>query len=65
MTTVATGPAPYCKGPYTTVPNAGMVDWEHAYWGGNVPRLHEIKAKYDPHDVFSFEQSITPARGDV
>lgn len=55
---------PYVDGAYTNVPNAGIADWEHAYWRGNVERLREIKAKYDPDNVFRFEQSIRPA-GDV
>ena len=38
-----------------------MADWETAYWGAGVDRLRTIKAKYDPHNVFSFEQSIPPA----
>jgi len=50
--------APYVNGAYVNVPNAGMADWETAYWGPNVDRLRTIKAKYDPNNVFSFEQSI-------
>jgi FAD/FMN-containing dehydrogenase len=49
---------PYVNGAYVNVPNAGMADWETAYWGPNVDRLRTIKAKYDPNNVFSFEQSI-------
>jgi FAD/FMN-containing dehydrogenase len=52
--------APYVNGAYTNVPNAGMADWETAYWGEGVDRLRAIKAKYDPDNVFSFEQSIPP-----
>ncbi|OBK28981.1 FAD-binding protein [Mycobacterium asiaticum] len=52
---------PYVQGAYVNVPNAGMPDWETAYWGANVARLRSIKAKYDPHNVFHFEQSISPA----
>jgi FAD/FMN-containing dehydrogenase len=46
------------NGAYVNVPNAGMADWETAYWGPNAARLRTIKAKYDPSNVFSFEQSI-------
>jgi FAD/FMN-containing dehydrogenase len=53
---------PYVNGAYVNVPNAGMADWETAYWGAGVDRLHTIKAKYDPDNVFNFEQSISPAR---
>ena len=50
--------APYVNGAYVNVPNVGMADWETAYWGSNAERLRTIKAKYDPTNVFSFEQSI-------
>jgi FAD/FMN-containing dehydrogenase len=52
---------PYVYGAYVNVPNVGMQDWETAYWGPNVDRLREIKAKYDPHNIFQYEQSIPPA----
>lgn len=54
--------APYVDGAYVNVPNAGMADWETAYWGAGVDRLRAIKAKYDPENVFSFEQSIRLAQ---
>lgn len=38
-----------------------MQDWETAYWGSNFDRLRKIKAEYDPHNVFKYEQSIPPA----
>jgi FAD/FMN-containing dehydrogenase len=50
--------APYVNGAYVNVPNAGMADWETAYWGAGVDRLRTIKAKYDPDNVFRFEQGI-------
>jgi FAD/FMN-containing dehydrogenase len=49
---------PFVNGAYVNVPNAGMPDWEAAYWGSNVERLRTVKAKYDPDNVFSFEQGI-------
>jgi FAD/FMN-containing dehydrogenase len=52
---------PYVSGAYVNVPNAGMLDWETAYWGDHYARLREIKAKYDPDNVFRYEQSIQPA----
>lgn len=50
--------APFVGGAYVNVPNAGMSDWETAYWGPNVDRLRTVKAKYDPDNVFSYEQSV-------
>jgi FAD/FMN-containing dehydrogenase len=52
--------APFVNGAYVNVPNAGMADWETAYWGAGVDRLRAVKAQYDPTNVFSFEQSIAP-----
>jgi FAD/FMN-containing dehydrogenase len=52
---------PYVHGAYVNVPNIGMSEWEIAYWGSNFERLREIKGKYDPHNVFQYEQSIPPA----
>ena len=54
---------PYVNGAYVNVPNAGMADWETAYWGPNVDRLRTIKAKYDPENVFCFEQSVPLVAG--
>ncbi|WP_435205778.1 FAD-binding oxidoreductase [Micromonospora sp. bgisy143] len=52
---------PYVDGAYVNVPNVGMAEWETAYWGRNFDRLRRIKATYDPHNVFQYEQSIPPA----
>lgn len=52
---------PYVSGAYVNVPNVGMADWARAYWGSNVDRLRTIKTKYDPGNVFHYEQSIPPA----
>ncbi|MBM9504634.1 FAD-binding oxidoreductase [Actinacidiphila acididurans] len=52
---------PYVNGAYVNVPNIGMQEWETAYWGRNVDRLRQVKAKYDPYNVFQYEQSIPPA----
>ena len=52
---------PYVNGAYVNVPNVGMANWETAYWGANLDRLRKIKAKYDPHNFFQYEQSVPPA----
>jgi FAD/FMN-containing dehydrogenase len=49
------------NGAYVNVPNIGMANWETAYWGANLDRLRTIKAKYDPHNIFQYEQSVPPA----
>lgn len=35
-----------------------LPNWAEAYYGGNLPRLKEIAAKYDPDRVFAFAQSV-------
>jgi len=35
--------------------------WPRAYYGANLPRLREVKAAYDPGDLFGFRQGISPA----
>ncbi|MFI6761925.1 FAD-binding oxidoreductase [Micromonospora sp. NPDC050417] len=52
---------PFVDGAYVNVPNIGMAEWETAYWGRNFKRLRTIKGKYDPLNVFQYEQSIPPA----
>lgn len=36
-------------------------DWQQAYYGDNFERLTKVKRKYDPDELFTFEQGI-PAR---
>jgi hypothetical protein len=52
---------PFVNGAYVNVPNIGMQEWEKAYWGRNFDRLRRIKSKYDPTNIFQYEQSIPPA----
>lgn len=43
---------------YQNYPNSDYKNWEEGYFGTNYPRLQEIKAKWDPKNMFSFQQSI-------
>jgi FAD/FMN-containing dehydrogenase len=36
-----------------------LTSWRQAYYGANYPRLQQVKAKYDPHSLFTFPQAIT------
>jgi FAD/FMN-containing dehydrogenase len=37
-----------------------LSSWQHAYYGTNLPRLQQIKRKYDPQHIWHFRQSIRP-----
>nr|WP_240514194.1 BBE domain-containing protein [Bacillus cereus] len=52
---------PFTKGVYVNTPDLLMKDWSDLYYGENFKRLTQVKAKYDPEDVFNFPQSIPPA----
>jgi FAD/FMN-containing dehydrogenase len=43
---------------YPNFPEPGLADWARAYHAGNYERLVEIKARYDPDDVFGGPQTI-------
>ncbi len=43
---------------YVNYADPAITDFGAAYWGANLPRLKQVKAKYDPSDVFSFPQSV-------
>ena len=51
------------SGAYVNVPNAAASNWEREYYGSNRERLRRVKAKYDPENVFSFEQSVPLVAG--
>jgi FAD/FMN-containing dehydrogenase len=53
---------PYVKGSYINVPDGSINDLR-TYYGDNLARLQEVKRKYDPQNVFRFEQSIIPPGG--
>ncbi|MBC7960002.1 MAG: FAD-binding oxidoreductase [Vallitaleaceae bacterium] len=52
---------PYTIGSYVNVPDLNIINYGQEYYGDNFTRLREVKAKYDPENVFNFVQSIPPA----
>lgn len=53
----------FAYGDYVGNPDRSIKDYLKAYYGDNVERLRCIKRKYDPDNIFKFEQSIPPATG--
>lgn len=47
---------PYTEGDYTGNPDRNLTLED--YFRDNLPRLREIKQKYDPNNIFQFEQGI-------
>ena len=51
---------PYLSGAYANAADVDLTDPLEKYYEDNLPRLKEIKKKYDPQNVFRYPQSIPP-----
>lgn len=56
---------PYTVGDYAGNPDPELKNYLTDYYGANVERLRCVKRKYDPENLFHFEQSIPPASEDM
>lgn len=49
---------PYTEGDYIGNPDRSLVNYLQDYYGDNVPRLIQVKKRYDPDNLFRFEQGV-------
>jgi hypothetical protein len=61
LTTLRLRLLPYTVGDYIGNPDPDFKDYLSVYYGANVDKLKCVKRKYDPENIFQFEQSIPPA----
>jgi FAD/FMN-containing dehydrogenase len=54
------GPMPDATmdGCYVNYPDADLIDWPTLYYKENYARLQKVKARWDPLNIFNYEQSI-------
>jgi FAD/FMN-containing dehydrogenase len=51
---------------YQNYPRRDLPGYPQQYWGDSYPTLQQVKQKYDPNNVFNFQQSIAlPPPGSV
>lgn len=55
---------PYTEGNYVGNPDRSLKNYLNTYYGENAERLRCMKRKYDPNNLFQFEQGIPPAESD-
>jgi len=59
LTALNSSMTPYNSGgAYINYIDGNQTNWEQAYYGANLPRLKKVKRKYDPTNLFAFEQAI-------
>ncbi|MEL7654586.1 MAG: BBE domain-containing protein, partial [Bacillota bacterium] len=50
--------SPFTQGVYVNTPDLSIKNWPDAYYGSNFDKLTQVKAKYDPENIFRYPQSI-------
>lgn len=59
LQTLKSALAPYATGgAYPNYADSSLPNAPQAYWGANLPRLIEIRQRYDPHGVFTQPQGV-------
>lgn len=43
---------------YRNYPDINFTNWQNSYYGSNYQRLQQMKATYDPNNIFRYQQSI-------